>query len=469
MADDKLRTIIEADLSAESSEKLSQDISDSIEKGLEGKEDSFSKVFNFKNIKKDLGDALNKAWGNSSKVQKRQSAAMEKYSKAQSVVTQLVGQQNKGFSGTAKLVAAIGKQGIAGAAGMAANLNPYVLGMKAAAEAAKFTADQFVRIAKESAKFIGQGSLFTDRETITMMQRTGQTATQAQGTQRALGDLGLTFEDIQSGKITAEQAAAFERIRQRELEKLEEINRVAGPMFKSMQQVSLAFTLLLRDINDWITMAMAAAPGITSMLEKIKPFIAQVGGFMKQLIGTYLTPIFSIIGDIVGFVMDILSGLMPGIQVFMSAMKPIYELIQNVSRILFGVLGPILKLVAVFVQLFATFKMLFSPVKLILGLFSVLNPLLEKMSDFITTLTDGINNFIYGLFETLKSIPVIGDFLFGNVSIPSAAGGVGSSTTNNSSFSNSITNNYVYGSNSMSQASVSPSDLFSNSYVLVND
>lgn len=468
MADDKLRTIIEADLSAESSEKLSQDISDSIEKGLEGKEDSFNKVFNFKNIKKDLGDALNKAWGNSSKVQKRQSAAMEKYSKAQSVVTGLVNQQNKGFGGTAKLVAAIGKQGIAGAAGMAANLNPYVLGMKAAAMAAKFTADQFVRIAKESAKFIGQGSLFTDRETITMMQRTGQTATQAQGTQRALGDLGLTFEDIQLGKITAEQAAAFEKIRQRELEKLEEINTVAGPMFKSMQQVALGFTLLLRDINDFIKIAMASAPGITSMLNSIKPFIAQVGSFMKQLIGTYLTPIFSIIGDVVGFVIDLISGIMPGIQIFMSAMKPIYDLIQNVSRILFGVLGPIIKLVSVFASLFVTFKMLFSPIKLILGLFSLLNPLLEEMSNFISTLTEGVNNFIYGLFETLKSIPVIGDFLFGDVSIPAAAG-AGSSTTNNSSFSNSTTNNYVYGSNSMSQASVSPSDLFSNSYVLVND
>lgn len=465
MADEKIYTVIEADLSTESSEKLTQGLSDAIEKGLEGKEDSFNKVFNFKNIKKDLGDALNKAWGNSSKVQKRQSNAMEKYSKAQGVVTGLVNQQNKGFGGTAKLVAAIGKQGIAGAAGMAANLNPYVLGMKAAAMAAKFTADQFVRIAKESAKFIGQGSLFTDRETITMMQKTGQTATQAQGTQRALGDLGLNFEDIQSGKITAEQAAAFEKIRQRELEKLEEINTVAGPMFKSMQQVTLGFTLLLRDINDFITIAMASAPGITSMLEKIKPFIAQVGGFMGDLIGTYLGPIFSIIGTIVSLVMDILSGIMPAMQSVMVMVKPFLNYAVMGIEVVGKILGTLSK---AFSSLLPLFNIFLGGFKILGKLLEFLTPILEKVSEFVTTLSEGIQTFISGLFETLKSIPVIGDFLFGDVSIPAAAG-AGSSTTNNSSFSNSSTTNYIYGSNSMSQSSTSPSDLFSNSYVLVND
>jgi len=469
MADDKLKTIIEAVLDPESSEKLTQDISDSVTKGLEGKEEEFSKVFNFKNIKKDLAGALNQAFGKSSKVQTKQATAMDKYKNAQSAVTALVSQQNKGFGGSLKLLGAIGKQGVAGMSGMLAKVNPYVAGMQAAAMAAKFTADQFVRIAKESSKFVGQGSLFTDRETMSMMQRTGQTATQAQGTQRALGDLGLTFEDIQQGRITAEQAAAFEQIRQRELEKLEETNTVAGPMFKSMQQVTLGFTLLLRDINDFITMAMAGAPGITSMLAKIQPFIAQVGGFMKQLISTYLTPIFSIIGDIFGFVIDIVSGIMPAIQVFTSFLKPIFELIQNLSRILFGILGPIFKIVALVGSFIILFKKFVSPFTIIMQVFRLLNPLLEQFTEFIDMMADGIQNFLSDLFTFLKDIPIIGG-LFSDVNIPGAAGGVMSTTMNNTtSFANATTNNYIYGSQSMSQSSVSPSDLFSNSYVLVND
>lgn len=468
---DEIKVLIEADLTEQTLENIKEGVSDSINKGLEGKEKEFANVFNFKNIKKELGSALNSAWNSSSKVQAKQSASMNKYKKSQEVVAGLIGKQNKGFGGTAKLVSAIGKQGIAGMQGMLANANPYVLAMKAAAVAAKFTADQFVRISKESSKFVGQGSLFADKNTMDMMQRTGQTATQAQATQRSLGDLGLNFEDIQQGKITAEQAAAFEKIRQRELAKLEEINAVAGPMFKSMQQVTLGFTLLSRDINDMITMAMASAPGITSMLEKIKPFIAQVSSFMGSLIGTFLGPIFSIIGDIVGFVMDILSGLMPALQVAMTVIKPMFEVIQNLSRIIFDILGPIFKVVTFFVSLFAVFKALFSPLKLVLGLLSFLNPLFEKLTEFLTKFTDGVNNALHGLFETLKSIPVVG-LLFKDVNIPAAAGSGGNTTNSNNTggaFDNSNTNNYIYGSSSMNQSSVAPKDLFSNSYTLIND
>jgi phage-related protein len=467
---DEIKVLIDGELTEQTLEKIKEGVSDSMSKGLEGKEEEFSKVFNFKNIKKDLGNALNQAWGNSSRVQQKQAAAMDKYKKAQSAVTQLVNTQNKGFGGSLKLVGAIGKQGVAGMSGMLAKVNPYVAAIKAAAIAAKFTADQFVRISKESAKFVGQGSLFTDKATMDMMQKTGQTATQAQATQRSLGDLGLDFSDIQQGKITAEQAAAFEKIRQRELQKLEEINSVAGPMFKSMQQVTLGFTLLLRDINDWITMAMAGAPGITSMLEKIKPFIAQVGGFMKQVISTYLTPIFSIIGDIFAHAMDIISGIMPVFQIFMTFMKPIYELVQNLFSIILKILGPIIKIISFLNILYTLFISIFSPLNIVLKLLSFLNPILEQLSLFLTKFSDAVTNAMNGLFETLKGLPIIGG-LFKDVNIPGAAGGVnGTNITNsNSSFTNANTSNYIYGSSSMSQSSTAPKDLFSNSYTLIND
>lgn len=469
MADDKLRTIIEADLSEESSQKLSQDISDSIEKGLEGKEESFNQVFNFKNIKKDLGKSLIEAFGKSSKVQARQAKAMDKYKEAQEAVKTIVSDTagKKGFGGILKLVGAIGKQGMAGAAGMAANINPYVLAIQAAAEAVKFTADQFERIAKESAKFVGQGSLFTDKETITMMQRTGQTGTQAQATQRSLLDLGLTFEDIQRGKITAEQAAAFEQIRQRELNKLEEINKVAGPMFKSMQQVSLGFTLLLRDINDFITMAMANAPGIQSLLDKIKPFIAQVGAFMDALIGTFLEPIFSIVGDIAGFVIDLLAAVMPAIQSVITFLQPILQVIQMLSRVIFGVLSPMFKIVGLIGSFGQVLLRFLVPLGSLSKLLEFINPLIDELVSFIDGFAASIQNFFADIFDTLKSIPIIGE-LFSGIDIP-RADGTGAISSTNSTFNSSQTINYNYGSQSMSQASVSPADLFSNSYILVND
>ena len=469
MADDKLRSEIELRVDEQSAEELKQQVSDIIDEAFEGKEDSFRKVFNFRNIRKDLGKSLTEAFGNSSKVQARQNKAMDRYKEAQENVQAIIKDTagKKGFGGILKIVGAIGKQGMAGAAGMAANINPYVLAAQAAAEAIKFTADQFVRIAKESAKFIGQGSLFTDKETITMMQRTGQTATQAQATQRSLGDLGLTFEDIQRGKITAEQAAAFEQIRQRELNKLEEINRVAGPMFKSMQQVTLGFTLLLRDINDFITMAMANAPGIQSLLDKIKPFIAQLGAFMDTLIKTFLEPIFSIIGNIAGFVIDLLSGVMPAIQGIMVFLQPILQVVEMLSRVIQGVMGPMFKIVGIIGTFGQVLMRFLSPLTMLSKLLEFINPLIEEYVNSINEFASGIQNFFADLFDTLKSIPLIGD-LFTGIDIP-RADGTGAISTTNSTFNNSQTINYNYGSDSMSQASVSPADLFSNSYILVND
>ena len=74
-----------------------------------------------------------------------------------------------------------------------------------------------------SRKMITSNSLFIDGATRDMMQQTGQTAVEAQSTQRALDRLGLSFEDLQSGKLTEAQAKAFEDVRNREISKLKRI------------------------------------------------------------------------------------------------------------------------------------------------------------------------------------------------------------------------------------------------------
>lgn len=445
---DETKVLIEADLTEQTLKNVEEGISTSITKGLEGKEKEFANVFNFKNIKKELGSALNSAWSNSSKVQARQAAAMDKYKKAQSAVTQLVNNQNKGFSGTGKLMGAITKQGVAGLQGMLTNINPYLAAAKVAAETAKFIADQVVRITKGSAKFVGQGSLFADKNTMDMMQRTGQTATQAQATQRSLGDLGLNFEDIQQGKITAEQAAVFEQIRQRELEKLEEINRVAGPMFKSFQQVSLGFTLLLRDISDYITKLFANNTGIENLVGSVKTFQERLGPFLESLMNA-LDPVISAVSDIIAIVIDIVSALMPLVSGLLNAVAPILQIIAKIISIIKKILSPVLLLLG---DLFGWLGVGAE------ALLSILNPVV----DFLDMIIDSLAPF--GEF--------IGN-LFGFDKLDVANGtntGIGLGYQNSTAnYNDMTTNNYMYGSQSMSSSSTAPRDLFSSPYSLIND
>jgi phage-related protein len=447
---DEIKVLIDGELTEQTLEKIKEGVSDSMSKGLEGKEEEFSKVFNFKNIKKDLGNALNQAWGNSSKVQQRQAAAMNKYKNAQSAVTKLVNTQNKGISGTGKLMGAVTKQGIAGLQGMLSNVNPYLAAAKVAAETAKFIADQVVRITKESSKFVGQGSLFADKETMSMMQRTGQTATQAQATQRALGDLGLNFDDLQQGRLTTEQAAAFAEIRQRELEKLEEINEVAGPMFKSFQQVSLGFTLLLRDISDYITKVFANNRGIESLVGSVKTLMERMGPLFKGLMNA-LNPIVSVVADIIAIVIDLVSALSPIVTGFLNALAPILEIIAKIINIIKRVLSPVLLLIG---DLFGWLGVGAE------ALFSILNPVVEwfdMIIDMIAPFGKLIGNLIGIDFSSLDAA---------NNTNTGIGLGYQNSTAN---YNNMTTNNYLFGSQSMSQSSTSPKDLFSNSYSLIND
>lgn len=414
MPDNIAKVLIEADITDQTIGKVEEGFSSAVSSGIEK---GFNKPFDFKNLKEDLtkslGQGLDAIWKNSKRVQSAQATTAEAYKKAQLGVIDAINSPTKGFGKTLGIVKSIGKQGTTGMASMLASTNPYVAAIKVAAQAVKFMANQFQRISKESSKFVGQGSLFTDKATMQMMQMTGQTATQAQATQRSLGSLGLGFEDIQQGKITAEQAAVFEQLRNRELSKLEQINTVAGPMFKSMQQVTLGFSLLSQDINDWITMAMASAPGVSKMLSKSKEFLGKAGSFMQSLISKYLSPIFSIAGEIVSIVMDIGMALMDAFMPILDILKPIIDLISNVVTMVGKVLTPMIK---------------------------------------------GVGEIIKTVLSTLANINIGGFKPFGNIG-----------DTNN--YQTQTTNNYIYGSSSMSSANPSSnsSNLFSNSYVLVND
>ncbi len=479
MPDNIVKTFIEIDLTDQDREKVVEQIADAVGEGVEkGSKQKFDWSTIKKDLTKSMGDGLNAIWKSSGKVEVKQSKAAQNYLKAQNGVQKAISAQGKGFGKSLGIVKAIGKQGMAGAAGMAANINPYVLAVKAAAEAAKFMADQFQRIAKESSKFVGQGSIFTDKGTMQMMQMTGQTGTQAQATQRSLGSLGMEFSDIQSGKITAEQAALFEQLRLRELKKLEEINAVAGPMFKSMQQVTLGITLLLQDVNDWITMAMAAAPGIQTMIGSIKGFLERAGGFLKSAIDTYLTPIFSVVGNIVTLALDLIGVVMDAMQPIFMIISPILDTVMILADILTKVLSPLIKIGGMIFGAFKFLKIFMGPLGILMVVLDMLNPLLTTVSDavgkfggMISNLLVGPINLLNSVIGSLKNFEVLGIKPFASLK-PIEIEGVTSGLSNTgASYESQTTNNYVYGSQSMSQANPTQNNnnLFSNSYVLVND
>ena len=363
-----------------------------------------------------------------------------------------------------------------GAKGMAAGINPYVAAVMVAAEAVKFMADQFQRIAKESAKFVGQGSIFADKQTMSMMQKTGQTATQAQATDRSLSMLGMDFSDIQSGKITQEQAVLFEQLRLRELKKLEEINAVAGPMFKSMQQVTLGVSLLMQDINDWITMAFARSAGVEKMIGSIKSFITTAGPFMQGLIDSVM-PIVGIIASVIGFVLDIISAVMDAIDPIWEALIPILEVIDQIVAVIAQVVGPILMfiggaikivlkaIVALIWPLIEAFKVLGKGLSWLQD--KILKPIADFFNDIITYLGDLINKAI----GALKSVNIAGWKPFENMEYLDIGTTTSAITNSGVTYDNQTTNNYIYGSQSMSQSNPrqNTNDLFTNSYTIVNN
>jgi len=335
MADDILKTEIDIDLTNVSKSKLTKDISDAVSEGIGDKKttDSFKKLFDFKAIKKDTLKNLSDAFGINDKMQSKQNKAAGKLRINQEAITKLIGTQGKGFKGNAKLMGLIGKKGMTAMSGIAAKANPILLSITVAVELFKEMADQLQRIATESAKFVGQGSKFTDSATMQTMQTTGQDNAGAQSTNRGLDAIGISFDDLQKGRLSAEQAAIFEQVRQRELDKLTEINQVAGPMMKSLQQVTLGFTLLMLDISDYWTLALSTMPGIEKMIGSIKGFITTAGTFARRTIDM-IAPLMSIVADVVGFVLDVVNAIMPAVGRLFAFFTPAFQVIAEIVSVI---------------------------------------------------------------------------------------------------------------------------------------
>jgi len=479
MADDILKTEIDIDITNQSKSKITKDISDAISEGVndDNTKDSFKTLFGFKAIKKDTIKNLGDAFGFTGKQQAKQNKIAGKLKGTQEQITKLIGTQGKGIKGNAKLMTLVGKKGMTAMSGIAAKANPIMLAITVAVELFKEMADQLQRITEESAKFVGQGSIFSDKATMGMMQTTGQSAVGAQATNRSLGSMGLNFSDIQSGKITAEQANIFEQVRNRELEKLTKIDKIAGPMMKSLQQVALGFTLLMLDIKDYWTLALSQMPGIEKMVGSIKGFITTAGAFARRTIDM-VAPLMSIIGDVVGFVLDVVNALMPAIGRIFAMLTPAFQTIAELFSGLSRFLGPIINFLGVLLEILRPIVMLFLPFTKTIALLGLLAPMFDGLAGkmdgfamFMGDFTAGLGNLVNSAIDMLKGFHIGSWEPFKDMEYIDVEGLASTTTNSGASYENQTTSNYIYGSQDLGNAESdnNPNDLFSNSYVLVND
>lgn len=313
-----------------------------------------------------------------------------------------------------------------------------------------------------STKFISAGSLKTDSAVADMMQKTGQSSSEAQATLRALERLDLTFEDLQSGKLTEAQAKAFEELRDHETGKLEAMEEAGSGIFERIQGLEVSADTLMSDLMDGFLMmllesgdslnaVMDVVDVVMGVVEELIPMIMQI---LQPLIDRlpmilealmplldmlgnlleFLVPILTVlIDEILGAVVELLEALMPVIQALLEMLMPIIEIIAD---LVVGLLPPLVAILKV--------------------LFKVLEPIINVMTGIVKVIqnTFGWLMKLFGLKdkadEAYKSVDYDDDPFADSLrrTEPSAV-----NTQNNN-----VTTNYNYGGSNPSSSSTSVSN-----------
>lgn len=438
-------------------EDLSKDFSESLDK-LDAKDlqRKMDESFSFGGIKENFAKAIKAGYAETD-------AGIEKQEKMRSILSKnasLTSDFQKAISGGASKTEIMSK-GLALAknniAGMTANMNPYVMAVKVAIEAAKKFLEYYQKTLKESTKFIGQGSLLTDKATMSMMQRTGQDASGAQGTMRALDRLGLDFSDLQSGLLTKDTMAEFEKIREEESARLREIQKVGMPTFIAMQKGSLAVAGATQKIQDAVTMVYAKSRGVMMFAQSLTSAADNVGGLISTLIEG-AAPVANIVAGIMGAILNVVSIVSDVVNQIQSAVAPIQdafnEIINTVTDVvgaLFGVIGrlinaaikPAVKMISLianlvggyvkvimtvvnmimeqvfralepFLIMIETFSSIMASMIPMLDILELFTPLLEWIGTLLSKLGDVI---IWIVSKTLKAIKTIWDGVTGFLSM----------------------------------------------------
>lgn len=229
--------------------------------------------------------------------------------------------------------------------GMLKGMNPYVIALKAATEGIKAFLQGYQKTLEKSSKFITANSLFTDKATMSMMQRTGQSATGAQGTMRSLDRMGMSFEDLQSGQVTKAQMAMFEELRKAETERLESIAKVGGPVFEAMQKGAIATSTAKAQISDMFTFAYAKSKGVLQFAQSIQSFATQVGDTFWDAKDA-MVPIMDFAGEIMSVVLDAIAPLMGSVKDIINMISGTFAILQPTIATIGGVIKELMKSVS---------------------------------------------------------------------------------------------------------------------------
>lgn len=316
--------------------------------------------------------------------------------------------------------------------GMLKNMNPYVAALKVGVELIKQFAKYYQRTLENSKKFITQGSLFTDKNTMDMMQRTGQSASGAQGTNRALDRLGISFDDIQTGKVTKAQMEAFEQIRKEETARLEEIARVGGPVFEAMQRGALAMARAKQIVDDTMTLAFAKGKGILEFSKQLTGTANQFADMFSNM-GPLISAIANIVGGVLAVAMNAAGTVMEIVGAIFEALGPIYETINGIINVIMEAVGGILEIVGRLVT--SLLKPAVTLIKVVMSqlmkpinsLLAVVSAVIEVIMAIVTPLLDIVNIFsdmtssFYGMFEATSGLSPILQIIITSLKIVGAA------------------------------------------------
>jgi hypothetical protein len=370
-------------------------------------------AFSFKGLKENLAGSIKEGLSGTDKATEKNKKLQTIYKANSKLSANFVDSIAKGASKTEIL----GK-GLALASnnikGMLGNMNPYVAALQVAVKLTQEFLKQYQKTLEASRKFVSQGSLFTDKETMSMMQRTGQSASGAQGTSRALDRLGISFDDIQSGRVTQAQMKAFEEIRKVETERLEEIARVGGPVFEAMQKGALGMAGAKQAFDDMITFAFAKSKGVMVFAETLASVAEKIGGIFTAS-SSIIAPTVNNIGGLLASIMQAVDIILAVIQTIFEAVAPIYDVVNEVTNSIMTILGAIFEIVGKLVgAILRPIKVIGKAISnamsilqsIIKAIMSVLTPIIDVIMmvvDLITGMTSGFD-LLGKAFEFMQPI-----------------------------------------------------------------
>lgn len=235
-----------------------------------------------------------------------------------------------------------------------------------------------------SQKFITSSSLLVDKEIASMMQRTGQTAFEAQATTRSLEMLGLSFEDLQMGMLTEAQAEAFEQIRERELRKLEEIALRGEDSFAIIQQAQITMKQTVLDLRD----------GFLLMLTENQDVISSVVETTKEIMPAIV--------DAVEVLMPIISSVLDTFPILLEGIVPAISIVKDAALEVFPVFTEVLEgVISIVVELLPIFE---TAVGLLSDTMPVLGEIVATLGVGLTSILQELVPMISALIESLSPV-----------------------------------------------------------------